>query len=300
MQSHIKRKLKINNSIKNLLDEYKDYLTYTKGLSKNSVDAYLTDIFNLFNENAVTDISNEVLNKLVKLISIKPYSPNTKKRKLSVLKQFVKWHNIIENTKSIILEDITIKSGKKLPETLSIIQIEQMINFYDKENFINKRNKTIIDFMYSTGCRVSELCNVKISDIDFDEDFIQLTGKGSKQRIVPIGSKLKINLLSYLDSKLLKDFSNNPFLFISKTNNRLERTAIFRLIKSTAVQTSIVINVHPHTLRHSSATHMLEAGCDLRTLQEYLGHSSVSTTQIYTRLTKEFLNEVFNESHPRA
>jgi integrase/recombinase XerD len=175
-----------------------------------------------------------------------------------------------------------------------------MINFYDKENFINKRNKTIIDFMYSTGCRVSELCNVKISDIDFDEDFIQLTGKGSKQRIVPIGSKLKINLLSYLDSKLLKDFSNNPFLFISKTNNRLERTAIFRLIKSTAVQTSIVINVHPHTLRHSSATHMLEAGCDLRTLQEYLGHSSVSTTQIYTRLTKEFLNEVFNESHPRA
>ena len=258
------------------------------------------DIFNLFNENAVTDISNEVLNKLVKLISIKPYSPNTKKRKLSVLKQFVKWHNIIENTKSIILEDITIKSGKKLPETLSIIQIEQMINFYDKENFINKRNKTIIDFMYSTGCRVSELCNVKISDIDFDEDFIQLTGKGSKQRIVPIGSKLKINLLSYLDSKLLKDFSNNPFLFISKTNNRLERTAIFRLIKSTAVQTSIVINVHPHTLRHSSATHMLEAGCDLRTLQEYLGHSSVSTTQIYTRLTKEFLNEVFNESHPRA
>ena len=300
MQSHIKRKLKINNSIKNLLDEYKDYLTYTKGLSKNSVDAYLTDIFNLFNENAVTDISNEVLNKLVKLISIKPYSPNTKKRKLSVLKQFVKWHNIIENTKSIILEDITIKSGKKLPETLSIIQIEQMINFYDKENFINKRNKTIIDFMYSTGCRVSELCNVKISDIDFDEDFIQLTGKGSKQRIVPIGSKLKINLLSYLDSKILKDFSNNPFLFISKSNNRLERTAIFRLIKSTALQTSIFINVHPHTLRHSSATHMLEAGCDLRTLQEYLGHSSVSTTQIYTRLTKEFLNEVFNESHPRA
>ena len=162
MQSHIKRKLKINNSIKNLLDEYRDYLTYTKGLSKNSVDAYLGDILNLFNENAVTDITNEVLNKLVKLISIKPYSPNTKKRKLSVLKQFVKWHNIIENTKSIILEDITIKSGKKLPETLSIIQIEQMINFYDKQNFINKRNKTIIDFMYSTGCRVSELCNVKI------------------------------------------------------------------------------------------------------------------------------------------
>ena len=154
--------------------------------------------------------------------------------------------------------------------------------------------------MYSTGCRVSELCNVKIADIDFDEDYIQLTGKGSKQRIVPIGSKLKINLLSYLDLKVVKDISSNPFLFISRTDNPLERTAIFRIIKSTALKSSITLNIHPHTLRHSAATHMLEAGCDLRTLQEYLGHSSVSTTQIYTKLTKEFLNEVFNESHPRA
>ena len=240
------------------------------------------------------------MNKLVKHISSKPFSPNTKKRKLSVLKQFVKWHNIIENTSSIILEELTIKSGQKLPETLSIYQIESMIDFHDKETFISKRNKTIIDFMYSTSCRVSELCDVKISDIDFDEDYIQLTGKGSKQRIVPIGSKLKLNLLDYLNSKLLNDSSNNPFLFISKSNNRLERTAIFRLIKLTALNTFIDVNVHPHTLRHSSATHMLEAGCDLRTLQEYLGHSSVSTTQIYTKLTKEFLNEVFNESHPRA
>ena len=154
--------------------------------------------------------------------------------------------------------------------------------------------------MYSTGCRVSELCNVKIADIDFDEDYIQLTGKGSKQRIVPIGSKLKTNLLSYLELKLIKDISNNPFLFISRTDNPLERTAIFRIIKSTSLKTSTTLNIHPHTLRHSAATHMLEAGCDLRTLQEYLGHSSVSTTQIYTKLTKEFLNEVFNESHPRA
>jgi len=104
----------------------------------------------------------------------------------------------------------------------------QLINFHDKETFISKRNKAIIDFMYSTGCRVSELCDVKIADIDFDEDYIQLTGKGSKQRIVPIGSKLKTNLLSYLDLKLIKDISNNPFLFISRTDNQLERTAIFR------------------------------------------------------------------------
>lgn len=238
---------------------------------------------------------------MISLISNRHYSANTKKRKLSVLKQFVKWFNLKEFNKLIILEEVKIKSGQKLPDTLSILEIEKMINFFDQDTFMSTRNKTIIDFMYSTGCRVSELCNVKISDLDFDDDYVQLIGKGSKQRIVPIGTKLKINLLAYLQSRINKDHKNTtPYLFISKSNNQLERTSIFRLIKTTAVQTHLDINVHPHTLRHSSATHMLEAGCDLRTLQEYLGHSSVSTTQIYTKLTKEFLNEVFNESHPRA
>ena len=258
-------------------------MLYSKGLSDNSVKAYISDLYNLFIENKVTDVNSANLNNLIDLISKKTYSPNTKKRKLSVIKQFVKWFNTNHQQKLIILEDIKIKSGQKLPETLS------------------SRNRTIIDFMYSTGCRVSELCNVKISDLDFDDDYVQLTGKGSKQRIVPIGSKLKENLLLYLDTRNLKDPKNlSPLLFLSKSNNRLDRTAIFRLIKSTALNTGVKINVHPHTLRHSAATHMLEAGCDLRTLQEYLGHTSVSTTQIYTKLTKEFLNEVFNESHPRA
>ena len=255
----------------------------------------------MFIENKVTDVNSANLNNLIDLISKKTYSPNTKKRKLSVIKQFVKWFNTNHQQKLIILEDIKIKSGQKLPETLSILEIGKMINYFKLDSFLSSRNRTIIDFMYSTGCRVSELCNVKISDLDFDDDYVQLTGKGSKQRIVPIGSKLKENLVLYLDTRNLKDPKNlSPLLFLSKSNNRLDRTAIFRLIKSTALNTGVKINVHPHTLRHSAATHMLEAGCDLRTLQEYLGHTSVSTTQIYTKLTKEFLNEVFNESHPRA
>ena len=276
-------------------------MLYSKGLSDNSVNAYISDLYNLFIENKVTDVNSANLNNLIDLISKKTYSPNTKKRKLSVVKQFVKWFNTNHQQKLIILEDIKIKSGQKLPETLSILEIDKMINYFKLDSFLSSRNRTIIDFMYSTGCRVSELCNVKISDLDFDDDYVQLTGKGSKQRIVPIGSKLKENLVLYLDTRNLKDPKNlSPLLFLSKSNNRLDRTAIFRLIKSTALNTGVKINVHPHTLRHSAATHMLEAGCDLRTLQEYLGHTSVSTTQIYTKLTKEFLNEVFNESHPRA
>ena len=276
-------------------------MLYSKGLSDNSVKAYISDLYNLFIENKVTDVNSANLNNLIDLISKKTYSPNTKKRKLSVIKQFVKWFNTNHQQKLIILEDIKIKSGQKLPETLSILEIDKMINYFKLDSFLSSRNRSIIDFMYSTGCRVSELCNVKISDLDFDDDYVQLTGKGSKQRIVPIGSKLKENLVLYLDTRNLKDPKNlSPLLFLSKSNNRLDRTAIFRLIKSTALNTGVKINVHPHTLRHSAATHMLEAGCDLRTLQEYLGHTSVSTTQIYTKLTKEFLNEVFNESHPRA
>ena len=276
-------------------------MLYSKGLSDNSVKAYISDLYNLFIENKVTDVNSANLNNLIDLISKKTYSPNTKKRKLSVIKQFVKWFNTNHQQKLIILEDIKIKSGQKLPETLSILEIDKMINYFKLDSFLSSRNRTIIDFMYSTGCRVSELCNVKISDLDFDDDYVQLTGKGSKQRIVPIGSKLKENLVLYFDTRNLKDPKNlSPLLFLSKSNNRLDRTAIFRLIKSTALNTGVKINVHPHTLRHSAATHMLEAGCDLRTLQEYLGHTSVSTTQIYTKLTKEFLNEVFNESHPRA
>lgn len=276
-------------------------MLYSKGLSDNSVKAYISDLYNLFIENKVTDLNSANLNNLIDLISKKTYSPNTKKRKLSVIKQFVKWFNTNHQQKLIILEDIKIKSGQKLPETLSILEIDKMINYFKLDSFLSSRNRTIIDFMYSTGCRVSELCNVKISDLDFDDDYVQLSGKGSKQRIVPIGSKLKENLILYLDTRNLKDPKNlSPLLFLSKSNNRLDRTAIFRLIKSTALNTGVKINVHPHTLRHSAATHMLEAGCDLRTLQEYLGHTSVSTTQIYTKLTKEFLNEVFNESHPRA
>ena len=276
-------------------------MLYSKGLSDNSVKAYISDLYNLFIENKVTDVNSANLNNLIDLISKKTYSPNTKKRKLSVIKQFVKWFNTNHQQKLIILEDIKIKSGQKLPETLSIFEIDKMINYFKLDSFLSSRNRTIIDFMYSTGCRVSELCNVKISDLDFDDDYVQLTGKGSKQRIVPIGSKLKENLVLYLDTRNLKDPKNlSPLLFLSKSNNRLDRTAIFRLIKSTALNAGVKINVHPHTLRHSAATHMLEAGCDLRTLQEYLGHTSVSTTQIYTKLTKEFLNEVFNESHPRA
>ena len=154
--------------------------------------------------------------------------------------------------------------------------------------------------MYSTGCRVSELINVEESDIDIEEAFVRLEGKGSKQRIVPLGSKVVINLENYLPLRNKDRKNKDSKLFISKSYKNLDRTAVFRIIKSTGVKAGINKELHPHILRHSAATHMLEGGCDLRTVQEFLGHSSVSTTQIYTKVTKAFLEEAFIESHPRS
>ena len=200
----------------------------------------------------------------------------------------------------IKVSELRLKSIRKLPEVLSIEDIEKMINAYQHDDFLNSRNKTIIDVLYSTGCRVSELCNINLSDLDLVDNSLKLKGKGSKQRIVPIGSELKLNLLKYL--KIRENFINSKGepLFLTKSRNNLDRTAVFRIIKSTALKASLDTNIHPHTLRHSAATHMLEGGCDLRTVQEFLGHSSVSTTQIYTKVTKEFLEEAFLESHPRS
>ena len=228
------------------------------------------------------------------------YSVATKKRLHSSIKNFLKYINENKNYDYIDISDIKLKTTNKLPEILSILEVEKMINFYNHDNYMQSRNKTLIDFLYSTGCRVSELCDINLSEIDLKENYIKLKGKSSKQRIVPLGSKLNKNLLQYL--KIRDSFIKNSVqpLFLSKSRNKLDRTAVYRIIKNTAKNLSFMNEIHPHTLRHSAATHMLEGGCDLRTVQEFLGHSSVSTTQIYTKVTKEFLEEAFIESHPRS
>ena len=292
----MKQKLEISL----LIDSYRDFLIYEKGLSENTIDAYISDINKVSNNDVYFNIDNFITTKYLKNAENKKYSGSTKKRIQSSVNQFLKFlieENFISN---IEINNISIRSEQKLPKILSPYEIEQLIDFYDHNLFISSRNKTIIDFMYSTGCRVSELINVEESDIDIDDAFVRLEGKGSKQRIVPLGSKVIVNLEKYLE--LRNQFKNikNNYLFISKSYKKLDRTAVFRIIKSTGVKVGINTSIYPHILRHSAATHMLEGGCDLRTVQEFLGHSSVSTTQIYTKVTKAFLEEAFIESHPRS
>ena len=289
-------KSKINKSI----SSFSEYLLYQKGLSQNTVDSYKSDLTKLSNYLQNQDLSKTTIDNFFIDMSEFNYSSSTKKRMHSSIKNFLKYINENEDYESIDISDINLKSSKKLPEVLSINDIENMINFYDHETYLDSRNRTVIDVLYSTGCRVSELCDINISDIDLDEKYLKLKGKGSKQRIVPIGSMLYKNLMQYLNVRETFLQNRGEPLFLSKSKNKLDRTAVFRIIKKTAKNISLQTDVHPHTLRHSAATHMLEGGCDLRTVQEFLGHSSVSTTQIYTKVTKEFLEEAFTESHPRS
>ena len=285
-------------SNKDLVLQFTNFLKFKKVLSANTISAYESDITQ-FLEFTGENIINNDLFELFITSELNEKSDNSKIRKISSINQYIDWFNLDNKEYQIVIEKVSLKKGSYLPKTISVSDINRLLNIYDHSNYMNSRNLTLIDFMYSTACRVSELCDVRVSDLDFEEDFVKLFGKGSKQRIVPIGSELKINLSKYLK---FRDELNTkePYLFLSKNMNQLDRSAIFRIIKKSATLSDNALSVHPHTLRHSAATHMLEAGCDLRTLQELLGHTSVSTTKIYTKLTKEFLVEIFKESHPRA
>ncbi len=285
-------------SNKDLVLEFTNFLKFKKGLSANTISAYESDITQFLEFTGENIINNDLIELFI-TSELNDKSDNSKIRKISSINQYIDWFNLDNKEYQIVIEKVSLKKGSYLPETISVSDVNRLIDIYDHSNYMNSRNLTMIDFMYSTACRVSELCDVRVSDLDFEEDFVKLFGKGSKQRIVPIGSELKINLSKYLK---FRDELNTkePYLFLSKNMNQLDRSAIFRIIKKSATLSDNALSVHPHTLRHSAATHMLEAGCDLRTLQELLGHTSVSTTKIYTKLTKEFLVEIFKESHPRA
>jgi site-specific recombinase XerD len=287
------------SQIEELVDSFLNYLFIQKGLSQNTINSYKHDLKKFADANKTLDIKGADFDSFLHNINTLELSPKSKQRLVSSLKQFHIYLSQLSVIDHEFPKGVRIKLGSSLPRVLSINEVDSFINFYDHSNFLNSRNKTILDFLYSAGTRVSELCNVELSDIDLDDNFVQLKGKGSKYRIVPIGSLLRQNLTEYLTYRNnLK--SINSFLFLSKSHKQMERTAVFRVIKKTTSNLGLGSDIHPHTFRHSAATHMLEGGCDLRTVQEFLGHSSVSTTQIYTKITKEFLEEAFIESHPRS
>lgn len=291
------------------LKDYQNYLRLERGLSENSIINYSLDIKKLIrwlDSNNIQDspisISQENLQQFIYEIA-KVVNPRTQSRIISGLKGFFNYL-IFEDYRKTNPLDLTEapKLGRKLPDTLAIEEIDMIISAVDLGSKQGERNRAIIETLYGCGLRVSELTNLKISDLYFEEDFIKVTGKGDKQRLVPIGPITKKYITIYrkeirVHQKIAPDSQDT--LFLNQHGRQLTRAMIFTIVKRLVEKTGIRKTISPHTFRHSFATHLLENGADLRAIQQMLGHESITTTEIYTHIDRKHLTEVINKYHPR-
>ena len=294
------------------VNEFKNYLKLERSLSNNSIDAYLLDIRKLtsfISENYSTSLSIENINvsiieSFIKYLFKSESSTYSQARIVSGLKSFFNYLLLEEKIDINPMELIDApKLVRKLPETLSIQEIEIIINAVDLDSKEGMRNKAILETLYSCGLRVSELVNLKVQNLFLDIGFIKVLGKGMKERLVPIGSKAAECISLYMNeyrTHINISVGFEGYLFINRRGKNLTRNMIFIIIKDLVKKAGLNKNISPHTFRHSFATHLIEGGADLRAVQEMLGHESITTTEIYTHLNKNYLKEVVNKFHPRS
>jgi integrase/recombinase XerD len=278
-------------------------------MSKNTIDNYSFDIERLclfLDENSISvspiTISEETIQQFIYHIA-KQLNARSQARIISGLKSFFSYLIFEDYRPDNPLELIeTPRIGRKLPDTLSIVDIDRLIAAIDLSSNEGERNRAMLETLYGCGLRVSELVSLKISDLFFDEGFIKITGKGNKQRFVPIGSYTQKYIEIYKDnvrSHLNIQKGHEDTLFLNRRGRQLTRAMIFTIIKELAVKIDLNKTISPHTFRHSFATHLLENGADLRSIQLMLGHESITTTEIYVHLDRKHLSEIMNTFHPR-
>ena len=290
-----------------IIRKYQQYLKLEKALSANTLDAYLTDLDKLLRflkaENIdMLSVTLDDLQRFAAGLHDIGIHPRSQARIMSGIKSF--FHFLImadyrEDDPSELLEGPKI--GFKLPEVLTVEEIDTIIATVDMSKKEGQRNRAILETLYSCGLRVSELCSLKLSELNFDEGFIKVEGKGSKQRLVPISPRaikeIKYWLLDRNVGKIKKGFED--YVFLARWGNSISRIMVFHLIKELAEKAGITKNISPHTFRHSFATHLLEGGANLRAIQCMLGHESIATTEIYTHIDRNMLRSEIIEHHPR-
>jgi integrase/recombinase XerD len=288
---------------------YQSYLKIERGLSKNTIDNYSFDIERLclfLSQNDIQvsplAIKEETLQQFIYSVS-KEVNPRSQARIISGLKSFFSYLIFEDFRNDNPMELIeTPKTGRKLPDTLAVEEIDALISAIDLSSNEGERNRALLETLYGCGLRVSELVALKISDLFFEEGFVKVTGKGNKQRFVPVGDLTQKFIEIYKNNirtqlNIQKGFEDT--LFLNRRGRQLTRAMIFTIIKDLAVKIDLNKNISPHTLRHSFATHLLENGADLRSIQLMLGHESITTTEIYVHLDRKYLTEVLNTFHPR-
>lgn len=290
---------------------FKNYLKLERSLSANSIEAYLRDIDKICQFLAAKDlekgplaIQSQDLKNLIEWVNELGMLATSQARLISGIKAFYKYlvlEDLLKSDPSTLIE--APKTRRKLPDVLTINEVEALIDALDLSKTENVRNKAMLEVLYGSGLRVSELINLKLSNYYADVEFLKITGKGNKERLVPIGSSAIKHIEIYRNTvrnhiEIKK--GNEDFIFLNRRGTKLSRVMVFMLIKDLADTIGLKKNISPHTFRHSFATHLIEGGADLRAVQEMLGHESITTTEIYTHLDRDFLKQTIQQFHPRS
>ena len=297
------------NSIDEFIDQYINYLIVEKGLADTTIDAYSSDLKNFVSFlqsckiNVITESDTTVILKYLILLRNEGLSTRSRARHLVTLRGFFKFliqEKILKKDPTRIVD--LPKIGMKLPDVLSVEEIVMILNVPDTSKPRGVRDAAMIELLYAAGLRVSELINVKIQDVNLEVGFVRTFGKGSKERMVPIGSQAREKINEYVTharSILLKN-QVSQFMFVARAGNPMTRQGFWKLLKKYAMQAKIGKKITPHSFRHSFASHLLEGGADLRAVQMMLGHVDISTTQIYTHVAKDHLKKLHEQFHPRG
>ena len=285
------------------LRSFLNYLLVDKGLSKNTVKAYEADISSFFQwlgnkDLKYNNLQEDHINQYISFLFQRKMRSSSVNRKISSIKSFYIFlvkRNFVKN--SPLNDLVTPKQEKYLPESMSEAEVDKLLNSPDVSNKIENRDKAMIEMLYATGMRISELVNLKITDVDMKRCVVKVFGKGSKERLVPFGETALDSLRSYLNER---EQSSSKEIFLSNRGKKMTRVAFWQRVKVYLIRENLKNSISPHTLRHAFATHLLNRGADLRSVQLLLGHSDLSTTQIYTHIAKQRLSDVLKKHHPRG
>ncbi|WP_312789173.1 site-specific tyrosine recombinase XerD [Sphingobacterium sp.] len=289
--------------------EFEQFLKFERGFSVNSIDAYLNDVskFQIYcedNQLELNIVTRKNIQDFLAWLQEFNISPSTQSRLISGLKTFFSFlmieHELINNPTDLLQAP---RLARKLPSVLSIHEIDQLIAAIDLSSPEGERNKTIIEILYGCGLRVSELVTLKISNLFLDVEFIKVEGKGSKERLIPIGQQAIKHLRIYLETvrpHIKVKAGNEDIVFLNRRGTALSRVMIFLIIKELAQKIGLQKTISPHTFRHSFASHLVEGGADLRAVQDMLGHESITTTEIYTHIDTDYLHAIITQYHPRS
>lgn len=293
----------VNNMNNKQIEEFLNYLSFEKKYSENTVESYKRDLndFDNYFKKEIKKINHEDIKNYIQNLG-KNLEAKTISRHISSLKSFYKYLKLTNQIKTLPLANINNpKTQRKLPNILTEDEVNDLLDINLKTDF-DFRNKAMLELMYSSGLRVSELINLKVNDIDIQNEVVRIFGKGSKERIIPLDEYATEALNNYINDHRFNLFKHgeNNYLFLNNHGNQMTRQGFFKILKKIALEKNIKKDFSPHTLRHSFATHLLKHGADLRSIQELLGHSDISSTQIYTHISNEKLHENYKNFHPHG